>query len=152
MTATSGCADSGMNEIKVPGNYDYAIQIKKDRDVVEPGGTYIYGPEGSAVHKLRGVRGGYVGFYELTLDFKCKDGREYHERIDVRPLILEMINKHDIPDMTKTKWGGNATLIIQIERDLLKLYYEVSEYIKRENPDRMLSEQHSFPVFEKKLN
>ena len=81
---------------------------RKTGDVVEPGGTYIYGPEGSTVRKLRGIRGGYVDFYDLTLDFKFKDGREYHEKIDIRPLIREMIKKHDIPDMIKNEMGGGG--------------------------------------------
>lgn len=151
MTATNGCAANGINEVKVPGNYDYAILFKIDWAAFETG-TYSYGPEGSTVRRLGGGRSGYELFFDLTLDFRFKDGRNFHEKIDIRPLIQELVKKHEIPDMTKTKWGGNAALIIRIEGDGLIIDYEVSEYIKKENPSRMLSKRYTYRVFEKSLN
>lgn len=151
MTATTGCAANGINEVKVPGNYDYGINFKIDWKVFESG-TYIYGPMGSTVRRLGGARLGYELFFDLTLDFRFKDGREYHEKIDIRPLIREMVNKYDIPDMSKTKWGGGATLIININDDKLSIVYEVHERIWKESPKQMFFNEYRYPVFEKTLH
>lgn len=150
ITATSGCAKSGMNEVKVPGNCQYGTRFKIYWDIFESG-TYSYGPEGSTVRQLGGGRSGYELFFDLTMDFRFKDGREYHEKIDIRPLIREMVKKHDIPDMTKTKWGGGAVLVIEIKNDKLSMVYEVYEYIWKENPKLLTFERNYYPVFEKTL-
>jgi hypothetical protein len=151
MTATTGCAANGIDEVKVPGNYDYGINFKIDWKVFESG-TYIYGPLGSTVRRLGGARLGYELFFDLTLDFRFKDGREYHEKIDIRPLIREMVKKHDIPDMTKTKWGGGADLIISINVDKLSMVYEVQESLWKERTKQMFYKYYRYPVFEKTLD
>lgn len=150
MTATTGCAASGMNEVKVPGNDDYTTRFNIDWHVFESG-TYSYGPVGSTVRRLGGARSGYELFFDIILDFRFKDGREYHEKIDIRPLIQEMTRKHDIPDMTKTKWGGGAALIININDNKLSIDYEIHERIWKESPKQLLFKSYIFPVFEKTL-
>ena len=153
MTTTSGCATGRMTEMKIPGNpnlNDYAIIFEIDWDVYDSG-TYSYGPEGSTVRRMGGGRLGYKLFFDLTLDFKYKDGREYHEKIDIRPLIQKMVKQHQIFDLSKTKWGGMATLIVRIERDLLAIDYEVREYIRKENPKLFFSKPHLYPIFDKNL-
>lgn len=150
MTATSGCAGSGMSELTVPGNNEYGTRFNIDWGVFESG-TYSYGPVGSTVRRLGGGRSGYEMFFDLTLDFKFKDGREYHEEIDIRPLIQEMVKKHEIPDMTKTRWGGGATLVININDKKLSMDYEVSEYIWKESTKQMFYKNYIYPVFEKTM-
>ena len=165
MTTTSGCATGRMTEMRIPGNpnlNDYAIVFKRERGVLESG-TFSYGPEGSTIRKLgnRGRSGwklgnrgrsGYKLFFDLTLDFKYKNGRKYHEKIDIRPLIQKMVEQHKIFDLSKTRWGGYTSLIIKIEPNRLAIDYEVREYIREENPKRFFSKGHLYPVFEKTLD
>ena len=154
MTTTSGCATGRTTEMKIPGNpnlNDYAIFFEIDWDVYDSG-TYSYGPEGSTVRRMGGGRLGYKLFFDLTLDFKYKDGREYHEKIDIRPLIQKMVKQHQIFDLSKTKWGGGARLIINIKADKLSIEYLIYERIKKENPKRLLSKKRFYPVFEKTLD
>jgi len=157
MTATTGCATNKMNRIKIPGNpilNDYGIRFKIDWDAFESG-TYIYNPD-NVIKGIPNLIGGgvfgHLDFYTLILDFKFKDGREYHEKIDLKPLIRKMVQKYTIPDLSKTKWGGFATIIIRVERDRIKMDYELSEMIKKGNPIRHLSKKYFFPIFEKNLN
>lgn len=153
MTTTSGCATGRMTEMRIPGNpnlNDYCIHFETDWDVFETG-TFSYDP--SDTRKLHmSTRCGYQDFYILKMDFKFKNGREYHEKIDMRPLIREMVEQHKIFDLTKTKWGGMATLIVRIEQDRLVIDYEVREYIREEKPKLFFSKGHLYPIFEKTLD
>ncbi len=153
MTTTSGCATGRMTEMRIPGNpdlNDYAIDFEPDWDVFEAG-TFSYDPRDT--RKLwMGGRLGYQDFYTLTLNFKFKDGREYHEKIDIRPLIQKMVKQHQIFDLSKTKWGGGARLIITINTNRLSIEYLIYERIKKENPKRLLSKKRFYPVFEKTLD
>lgn len=153
MTTTSGCATGRMTEMRIPGNpnlNDYCIHFETDWDVFETG-TFSYDP--SDTRKLHmSTRCGYQDFYILKMDFKFKNGREYHEKIDMRPLIREMVEQHKIFDLSKTKWGGGARLIITINIDKLSIEYLVYKRIKKENPKRLLSKKLFYPVFEKTLD
>lgn len=152
MMTTSGCANSS-NEFSLPGNpnlSDYTINFDIDWKVFESG-TYIYGPEGTEVRNISG-RTGYQSFYDLTLDLKFKDGRKYHEKIDVQSLIVEMVKNHEIHDLSADNWGGMTILNISIKKDQLIIDYIVSERIKKGNPVRVLSKDYFYPVFEKTLD
>ena len=148
MTTTESARGSTLEEIAVPGNYDYGTRFMFDWNVVDSG-TYRYGVEESKTRRLGGTRLGYELFYTLWLDFKMKDGREYHEIIDMLPLIKELVKTHDIPDVSKTKWGGSATINIKITDDDLVLEYEVTERIIE--PRYKLKNQY-FPMFKKALD
>lgn len=149
---TFGCANN-YNKVSLPGNpelSDYGIDFDTDWKVFESG-TYVYGPEGSMVRHMSG-RMGYQSFYDLTLDFKFKDGRTYHEKIDVKSLIEKMVKNHEIHDLKADKWGGRTELQIRIKNDKLIIVYEVSERIKEENPVKVFSKRYYYPVFEKTLD
>lgn len=153
MMTTSGCSANIGSKIQIPGNpnlSDYSTHFDIDWKVFESG-TYVYGPEGSAVRNISG-RGGYQSFYDLTLDLKFKDGRNYHEKVDVQSLIGEMLKKYDIHDLRADKWGGTTTLNIDIKRNKLIINYMVRERIIKENPKRYLSKKYYYPVFEKPLD
>lgn len=151
MITTSGCANSNNKDVSLPGNpelSDYATDFDIDWDVFESG-TYVYGLRSSMVRRIGGIRDGYRSFYDLTLDFKFKDGRKYHEKIDVKSLIIEMVKNHEIHDLRADKWGGMTTLKIRIKSNKLIIYYVVSERIKEDNPINVFSKRYSYPVFEK---
>jgi hypothetical protein len=88
----------------------------------------------------------------LALDFRFKDGREYHETIDIRPLVEKMLNKHALPDLSKSKWGGFASLKIIIQSNKLSIVYRLFEQRKTEDGQRILtSKRYDYTLFEKKL-
>ncbi|BHH84968.1 hypothetical protein [Desulforhopalus sp. 52FAK] len=153
MMTTSGCANSDYNNYSVPGNpnlSDYSINFHIDRGVLDSG-TYIYGPEGSKARYISGYTG-HQSFYDLTLDLKFTDGREYHEKIEIKLLIEEMVKKYKIHDLSEDKWGGMTILEIRIKSDNLIISYIVSERIKEENPIRVFSKRYYYPLFEKTLD
>jgi|GEM_PF-6818702 len=140
--------------MKIPGNpilNDYAIRFDIDWDMLTSG-TYIYSSGDKRIHQLGGGRAGYTLFYPLIMDFKFKDGREYHENINIEPLIQKMVKNHKIFDLSKTKWGGFATINIKLESNRLVMNYELSEMIKKGNPPMMRSKYYRYPVFEKILD
>ena len=158
MMTTTGCAGRNSDGFRVPGNpfpNEYGLHFQVDWKVYDSG-TWIYLPRGDEridPHKMGNVgRSGYRSFNILTLDFKFKDGRAYHEEIDLRPLIAEMLKNNTIPDLSKTKWGGYTDVEINVHADKLSLVYVVTEYIKKENPPRRLSKDYRFPLLEKALN
>lgn len=155
MMTTFGCAHNNNNRINVPGNptaYSYGITFDLDWDVYDSG-TFSYGPEGSTVRRMGGGRTGYELFFDLTLNFKLKDGREYHEKIDVRPLIEKMLEKYELPDLNKSKWGGMTDLRIIVQSNKLSLVYYIYENRKTENGQQELfPKRYNFPVFEKRLD
>ena len=152
-----GCAVAKEERMKIPGNpilNDYGITFKIDWDIFESG-TYIYSPK-DEIEDLPSLMGGggsgYARFYTLILDFKFKDGREFHEEINLELLILEMVQKHNIFDLKTTKWGGFAEVNIRVKSDRLILDYNLSEMVKKEYPEMVLYKEHYYPIFEKKLD
>ncbi len=152
MTATNSCVAGKVGVMQqVPEKFDYDTRFEFDWDVYESG-TYSYGPEGRMSSHMGKTRARYQVFFDLTLDFRFKDGREYHEKIDTQSLIRKMMGNYEIPDMTKTKQRRKVSLIVRIERDRLAMDYLVSEHIVKEKPKRQLSKRRLYPVFEKMLD
>ena len=149
---TVGCANNN-NDFSVPGNpelSDYAINFDTDWKVFDSG-TYVYGPKGSEARYISGYTGHRL-FYDLTLNLKFKDGRTYHEKIKIKPLIEEMVKNHEIHDLKADKWGGMTILNITIKSEKLVISYIVSERIKEENPVKVYSKRYYYPLFEKTLD
>lgn len=157
MTTITGCATNKMDRINVPGNpilNDYGITFEIDWDVFESG-TYIYNSQDvieDLPHQMGGGRSGYMYFYTLILDFKFKDGREFHEEIDLKSLIQQMVKKHNVFDLKTTKWGGFAQVNIWVKSDRLVLDYNLSKVLKKGNPPMLYFKDYYYPVFEKILN
>ncbi|MCK9171811.1 MAG: hypothetical protein M0P01_15485 [Treponema sp.] len=155
MITTSGCANNNYEKIQVPGNpstYDYGITFDLDWDVYDSG-TYSYGPLGSEVERMGGGTTGYRLFHELTLDFKFKNGQEYQEKIDLRPLIKKMLVNHEFPDLSKSKWGGSVDIRIIVEQNRLSIVYYIYKRRRNENGQKRLSSmRYEYPLFEKNLN
>lgn len=155
MMTISGCANSSCERINVPGHpgaHSYGINFDLDWDVYDAG-TFSYGQEGSTFRQMGGGRSGYELFYDLTLDFKLKDGREYYEKIDLRPLIKTMLENHELPDLSKSKWGGSAFIEIIVKTDKLSIVYYILQRRRTKDGQRVLfHKSYCFPVFEKTLN
>ncbi len=149
----TGCVtveNNAMDEVKVPGCSEYAILFEIDWDSFESG-TYSYGPEGSSIRRLGGGRSGYQMFFDLTLNFIFKDGREYNEQIDLRPLIDKMVKRYEIPDVRKTEWGGSGDLVVSLNANKLSIHYRVIEYEIKEDTKQIFHTINEYPVYEKIL-
>lgn len=140
-------------EKKTPGNpdtNDYALHFRVDYKVVEQGATYTYRyGGGSETHDLGGGRSGYGAFGELVLDFTFKDGRVFHEVINLRKLMADMLQKYDIYDLKKTKFGGTAELNIRIDEKRVSIDYTITHRVAK-NPFYILK-YYQYPIFEKIL-
>lgn len=149
---TAGCATIHKKKL-IPGNpnlADYGLNFNIDWNVFDSG-TYIYGPEGTEPTPISG----YIGlqdFYVLILDLNFKDGRKYHEKIDIKPLIKHMVKDKNIHDLSTDKWGGRTALNVGITRNKITINYTVYEYKIEENPKRHVSKKYVYPVFERPLN
>ena len=162
MSGTNGCSPtSSANHVKLlpfekktPGNprsNDYGLNFDIDHDIVQPGATYQYNyGRMRETHGLGGGRSGYGLFGELVLDFSFKDGRTFHEVLDLRALMRAMLQKYEIYDLSKTKFGGTAEIIIKIDKTRITIDYSLTER-KQEEPHFVLS-YIQYPVFVKDFN
>ncbi len=161
MSGTNGCSPtSSANHVKLlpfekktPGNprsNDYGLNFDIDHDIVQPGATYQYNyGRMRETHGLGGGRSGYGLFGELVLDFSFKDGRTFHEVLDLRNLMRAMLQKYEIYDLSKTQFGGSAELLIRVDQKRLTIDYSLIE-TKQEDPHFLWTYIH-YPVFVKDL-
>ena len=141
-------------ERQTPGNpttNDYALHFRVDYKVVEQGATYTYRyGGGSEAHGLEGGRSGYGAFGELVLDFKFKDGRIFHEVINLKKLMADMLQRYKIQDLSDThlEYNGCAEVNIKIDKERIFIDYTLDK-TKSMNP--LISEYYQYPLFEKSL-
>ena len=160
MNGTNGCGatNSSTNqdkllpfEKKTPGNPTlnyYGLRFDIDYDIVKKGATYQYNyGKAREAHGLGGSRSGYGLFGELILDFSFKDGRTFHQVLNLRDLMATMLQKYDIYDLGETKFGGSTDLLIRIDQMRLTIDYSVDE-TKRKDP-HFLWGFRQYPIFEK---
>lgn len=154
MIDIGGCAKQTSNllpfERRIPGNSldnTYGIDFDIDYEAINDDATYRYSVEGkNFVHGLGGGRFGYGRFGELIMDFELKDGRKFHEVLDFRALVVEMLQKYEIFNLAKTKFGGFAKFDIKIDNKRLVVDY-VLTVIKNNNP--YVFHYYNYPVYEK---
>ena len=77
-------------------------------------------------------RYGYQDIGELKLNFALKDGRNIEKNIDLIPLFADLQKNVNIIDLSKSKFGGYADLVIRIERDHLEIDYRLLERKKKQ--------------------
>lgn len=162
MTGITGCSEVNSShhyeampfERQTPGNpttNDYALHFRVDYKVVEQGATYTYRyGGGSETHGLGGGRSGYGAFGELVLDFKFKDGRAFHEVINLRKLMANMLQRYKIHDLSDTdlEYGGSAYLSINIDNNGIFIDYNLDKQISIKP---YISQYYQYPLFEKVL-
>ena len=162
MTGITGCSEVNSShhyeampfERQTPGNpttNDYALHFIVDYKVVEQGATYTYRyGGGSETHGLGGGRSGYGAFGELVLDFKFKDGRAFHEVINLRKLMANMLQRYKIHNLSDThlEYNGGAEVNIKIDKERIFIDYTLDK-TKSMNP--LISEYYQYPLFEKSL-
>lgn len=142
-------------ERQTPGNpttNDYALHFRVDYKVVEQGATYTYRyGGGSETHGLGGGRSGYGAFGELVLDFKFKDGRAFHEVINLRKLMADMLQRYKIHDLSDTdlEYGGSVYLSINIDNNGIFIDYNLD---KQMSIKPYISQYYQYPLFEKVLS
>ena len=163
MTGITGCSEVNSShhyeampfERQTPGNpttNDYALHFRVDYKVVEQGATYTYRyGGGSETHGLGGGRSGYGAFGELVLDFKFKDGRAFHEVINLRKLMANMLQRYKIHDLSDTdlEYGGSAYLSINIDNNGIFIDYNLD---KQMSMKPYISQYYQYPLFEKVLS
>ena len=140
-------------EKKIPGNpclRSYTLAFGTDWKLFKEG-TYSYIPKGPDwVYHIGGSRTGYGLFDDLIMDFSFTDGRVFHEVIDFRKLMAEMLQRYTIFDLAKIPFGGFAELDVNIIQDKIIANYILSEPIQEE-PHRILR-YYQYPVFVKDLS
>ena len=135
------------NTRKLPGGVmKYGVDIKKVFEEVEHG-TFSFANFKDQPLGNRG-RGGYIDFPPLELKFTLKNGKQYHEVIELEPLMQQMEQQHNLPDVSQTEFGGFAYLKIKVGKQLI-IDYELS--IKTDNSG-VRYKDYSFPVYHKVLN
>lgn len=162
MTGITGCSEINNShhyeampfERQTPGNpttNDYAINVNADYNIIERGATYTYGyGGGTETHGLGGGRSGYGAFGELVLDFKFKGGRIFHEVINLKKLMADMLQRYQIQDLSDThlEYNGGAEVNVKIDKERIVIDYTLDK-TKSMNP--LISEYYQYPLFEKSL-
>ena len=170
----TGCAQH-VDNVPGAGSYGFFLIVEKDARELFESGKYFYSPvrtglDGEKITKYGG-RDWLLGcgyFDVLTLDFKFKDGRVYHEEIDLRPLVEEMRQKYKLPpQMLPTwhtayyykeipimvGWAPFAKVNVKIMNDKLVMDYELTEDIPYpEGVVGFKTQRHYYPLFEKVLD
>ena len=152
LTGMTACAaEVEMKDLDVPGHFDYHTKFRPDWDVFDTG-TYLYDPGDDRRHGIGGGRSGYTEFYTLMMDFQFKDGRTFHEEVDIKPLIKEMLKKHTIPDMRKREKGrgpgSGVGLEIFIKELEIVIEYVVTEQILEPDYEHL---KYRYPLYKKTL-
>ena len=120
-------------EKKIPGNpclRSYTLAFGTDWKLFKEG-TYSYIPKGPDwVYHIGGSRTGYGLFDDLIMDFSFTDGRVFHEVIDFRKLMAEMLQRYTIFDLAKIPFGGFAELDVNIIQDKIIANYILTAQIQ----------------------
>ena len=58
-------------------------------------------------------RGGFGWFPPLELKFKLRNGKEYHEVLDIETLMTELDAREDLPQVNEMEGGGMAALKVK---------------------------------------
>lgn len=118
----------------LPGNPDlnlFGISSSINKDIFSQG-NYRYNFEKDKTMRItENGRYGYQDIGELKLNFTLKDGRNIEKNIDLIPLFTDLQKDANIIDLSKSKFGGYADLVIRIERDHLAIDYRLLERKKR---------------------
>ena len=150
MATVSGCMLKTDSPPVLGANF-YGWNFKVDYKNAVESGTYRVGLESNSPHGLGGGASAGTKYYTFWLDFRMKDGREYHEIIDTKILVRELREKFDVPDTRKTQWGGNALIIFYITNNELIIKYMITKYNKK-NPKIWKFEREYFPMYKKILD
>ena len=78
-----------------------------------------------------GGRFGYQRVGELELDFTLIDGRRIRQHIDMRSLIAKVKTHPQLFDLAASKFGGDADLTVNINKDGLTVDYRLLERRKK---------------------
>lgn len=151
----TGCAMNRETEIfPVQGDDEYGINFQLDYDVFDEGGYYyapsdLYGGSARKPRKMGGIRSGYRRYYTLIMDFSFKDGRSFHEEVDIEALMRDLASREDIFDNRDTKWGGVTELEVTVDSGRLNIDYEVTERILE---PKYKVFRYRYPLYRKALN
>ena len=170
LASLTGCFSHTDN---VPGAREYAINFEIDYDIFDSG-KYHYKPLNTFPdgNRMGGGRLGGGYFDVLIMDFKFKDGRAYHEEIDMRPLVEEMREKYKLPPQMLPMWhqhrlpGRQISLLVgwsifsnvnvKITRNKLLIDYQLTETVLVPVPPEIgpgfKYQTKNYPLFEKDLN
>ena len=104
------------------GVNEFGFSFEIDWDVFESG-TYTFLDQKD--RRIGGARLGNKFVTPLKLDVKLKDGRQFQETIDIEGIFKKIQKNRELPDISKSKYGGSTTLEIHIGEEF-ELKYRIA--------------------------
>lgn len=146
-----GCAMGRKSDtFPVQGDNEYGINFELDYDVFDEG-EYFYAPfdrYSDSPLRMGGGRSGYRRYYTLIMNFSFKDGRSFHEEIDIEALMRDLADRENIYDV-RGLLGSGATVEINISKHDLIIVYVISEVFFKPN---YKIKDYRYPLYRKELN
>lgn len=143
--------DKKIEKVTIPGDHAYSIHFSKDHKFISNKSRWIYND--NEKRSWNSGRGEYDNFYNLTLDIVTNSGDSIHEVIAIKDHVIELIKKHQVPDMTRldARRGKGANIRVYADKERVVGVYDVWKAFENESPSSWQSKTYQYPLFEKRI-